>query len=228
MINNPYIEKVKNHPKIFTELETEIYPHKWKWGSFFANKNPIVLEIWTGLWNYFSKIVNQNLNKNFIWIELKYKRCFVTAQKCLWEKRNNDNSVDNTKLKKYNKNFVILKVDAKNIDKIFDKEELDEIIIFFPDPWAKKSSWLKRRLLSVEYLNILYKISKKNAKLYFKTDHLGYFLNVLYNLEKTPWKVIYKTFDYEKEGLFEKNSITEFEQIFRWQNIKVCYLELQK
>jgi len=28
MKNNPYILEVKNHPKILTELETEIYPIK--------------------------------------------------------------------------------------------------------------------------------------------------------------------------------------------------------
>ena len=227
MINNPYIEKVKNHPKILTELETEIYPHKWKWGSFFANKNPIVLEIWTGLWNYFSKNVNQNLDKNFIWMEIRYKRCFLTAEKTIWRVKNNDNSVDNTNLEKYNSNFVIIKDYAENIDKIFDEWELSETLIFFPDPWARKK-WLKKRLVQEKFLNDLYFRTKTWWKMIFKTDHLGYFLHVLQEIEKTSWKLKFKTFDYEKEGLFEKNSITEFEQIFRWQNIKVCYLELEK
>jgi len=225
--NNPYIEKVKNHSKILTDIKTEIYPIKWKWDSFFGNKNPIVLEIGTGLWNFFSKNVNENLEKNFIGMEIRYKRCFATAEKTLWKIKNNDNSIDNTKLEKYNDNFVIIKDYAEKITEIFDKEELDETLIFFPDPWARKK-WLKKRLVTEKFLNDLYLRTKRNWKMIFKTDHLWYFLHVLQEVEKTPWKLDFKTFDYEKEGLYNSDAITEFEQIFRWQNKKVCYLELSK
>ncbi len=228
MKNNPYIQKVKNHSKILTQLKTEIYPIKWKWDSFFANKNPVVLEIWTGLGNFFSKNVNENINKNFVWMEIRYKRCFTTAEKTLWNMKNNDNSCDNIKLEKYNNNFVILKDYAENIDKIFAENEIDKTLIFFPDPWAKKKAWLKRRLIQENFLNNLYKITKFWWKIIFKTDHLGYFLHVLQEVEKTNWKLDFKTFDYESEWLYKQNSITEFEQIFRGQDIKVCYLELLK
>jgi hypothetical protein len=53
-------------------------------------------------------------------------------------------------------------------------------------------------------------------------------LHVLQEIEKSPWELKFKTFDYEKEGLYENNAITEFEQIFRGQDIKVNYLELVK
>ena len=81
MINNPYIQRVKDHQKILTELETEVYTLKWRWNNFFWNDNDILLEVWTWLWNYFSKNVNDNLWKNFIWMEIRYKRCFMTAEK---------------------------------------------------------------------------------------------------------------------------------------------------
>jgi len=227
MKNNPYIEQVNNHPKILTEIETEIYPIKWKWDSFFGNKNDIVLEIWTGLWNFFSKNVNENIGKNFIWMEIRYKRCYMTAEKTLWNVKNNDNSSDNTNLKKYNNDFVIIKDYAEKIDKIFNENEITETLIFFPDPWARKK-WLKKRLVQEKFLNDLYSRTKKWWKMIFKTDHLWYFLHALCEIEKTKWKLNFKTFDYEKEGLYENNAITEFEQIFRWQDIKVCYLELEK
>ncbi len=226
MVNNPYIEKVKKHSKILTSLE-KIYSIKWKWNSFFANKNPIVLEIGTGLWNFFSKNVNQNLSKNYIWMEIRYKRCFMTAEKTLWKVKNNDNSCDNTKLEKYNNNFVIIKDYAEKINNIFDENEISEILIFFPDPWARKK-WLKKRLLQKQFLDDLYIRTKLNWKLIFKTDHLWYFLHVLQEIEKTNWNISFKTFDYENEWLYKSDEITEFEQIFRWQDIKVCYLELIK
>jgi len=226
-VNNPYIEQVKSHPKILTDLE-KTYSIKWKWDSFFSNKNPIILEIWTWLGNYFSKMVNENLWKNFIGMEIRYKRCYATAEKSLWNMKNNDQSRDNRKLEKYNPNFVVIKDYAENIDKIFDKEEITETLVFFPDPWARKKSWLKRRLVQKKFLNNLYDITKKDWKFIFKTDHLGYFLHVLQEIESTRWRIEFKTFDYEKEGLYNSDAITEFEQIFRWQNIKVCYLELIK
>jgi hypothetical protein len=37
-----------------------------------------------------------------------------------------------------------------------------------------------------------------------------------------------KTYDYEKEWLYIPSEITEFEQIFRGQNIKINYLEAEK
>lgn len=226
-INNPYISKVKNHLNILTDIK-KIYSIKWKWNNFFDNKNPLVLEIWTGLWNYFSKIVNENLDQNFIWMEIRYKRCFTTAEKTLWKMKNNDASKDNTKLDIYNKNFILIKDYAENIDKIFDKNELSKTLVFFPDPWSRKKSWLKRRLVQRWFLNNLYDITKFWWKFIFKTDHLGYFLHVLQEIGYTNWSIKFKTFDYEKEGLYDSNAITEFEQIFRWQNIKVCYLELIK
>jgi len=227
-LNNPYIQKVKDHPKILTELETEVYTKSWDWSTFFGNKNDIVLEIWTWLWNFFSKNVNEDTEKNFIWMEIRYKRCFMTAEKSLWNIKNNDNSKDNTNLENYNDNFVIVKDYAEKISKIFADEELSETLIFFPDPWGKKKSWLKRRLFQENFINELYKKTKKGWKVIFKTDHIWYFLHALCEIQKTPWKLEFKTFDYENEGLYENNSITEFEQIFRGQNIKINYLELVK
>ncbi len=225
--NNPYIEKVKNHPKILTELESEIYCNKWKWDSFFWNKNSLILEIGTGLGNFFSKNVNDNLDKNFIWMEIKYKRCFLTAQKTLWNLKNNDNSVDNTNLEIKNNNFIIIKDYAEKITDIFDENEISKTLIYFPDPWRKKK-WLQKRLLQVWFLNHLYSKTKKWWKMIFKTDHIWYFLHALQEIEKTSWEIIVKTFDYESEWLYVWNAITEFEQVFRGQNIKVNYLELIK
>lgn len=227
MINNPYIEKVKKHDKIIVDTD-KIYSNKWKWSNFFSNENPIVLEIWTGLGNYFSSEVLDNPDKNFIWMEIRYKRLYKTAEKSLWNTKNNDNSQNKDLEKNENDNFVVLKDFWENIDKIFDKEELDLTYVFFPDPWDKNEKTIKRRLVQTSFLNNLYEVTKTWGKLIFKTDHSGYFKDALKDIEETKWKINFKTFDYEKENLYNQNKITEFEQIFRWQNIKVCYIELEK
>jgi len=227
MKNNPYIEKVKNHEKILVDLE-KIYSNKWKWGTFFGNKNPIILEIWTGLGNFFSSEVLDNPDKNYIWIELRYKRLYKTAEKAAWNIKNNDclQSVDFKKNEV--DNFVVLKDFWENIDKTFWIDELDLTYVFFPDPWDKNDRTKVRRLVQASFLDNLYKVTKTWWKFIFRTDHNWYYKDILKDIDKTSWRIKFKTDDYEKEKLYTNNKVTEFEQIFRWQNIKICYIELEK
>jgi len=214
MINNPYIEKVKVHPKIITSTE-EIYKHTWKWNLYFWNNHPIILEIGTGLGNFFSGEVAKNPENNYIGMEIKYKRCFMSAEKSI---------------AKWGEHFVILKDYWENTDKIFEENEVDQTHIFFPDPWAKKDKQRKHRLLQKEFLKNLYNITKKWGKLILKTDHRWYFDDTLELFEELGlWKEKRKSFHYEKDiKEFDKTNITEFEQIFRGQKLEICYIELIK
>ncbi len=80
MVNNPYIEKVKVHENIMVQSD-DIYERKGKWDLYFGNSNPIVLEIGTGMGNFFSKQVNDFADKNFVGMEIRYKRLYHTAEK---------------------------------------------------------------------------------------------------------------------------------------------------
>lgn len=229
MINNPYIDIIKDHPKIETDLE-KIYSRKWKWNEFFWNKNEIFLEIWTWLWNFFSEEVNNNPDKNFVWMEIKYKRLYKTAEKTLRKICNYAlNKWALNKVKHENDNFLLLKDYWEKIDRIFTKEEISKTYIFFPDPWGKKDRQKKHRLLQTNFLNNLFEITKKWWEVIFKTDHREYFEFVLEELKKTKWNIKIQTFDYEKDKLLtESEKITEFESKFRWEGKRVCYLELKK
>jgi len=101
VVNNPYIEKVVVDADIMHQSQ-EIYTHAGKWSEYFNNANPIVLEIGTGMGNFFAKQVWEHPDKNFIWMEIRYKRLFQTAEKSR---------------KSENNNFVMLKDMAQNIDK---------------------------------------------------------------------------------------------------------------
>ena len=121
--DNPYRILVEEHEKILDD-EQDLFKNKaWKWSEYFWNTKPIFLEIWTWMWNFFSKEASRNLDKNFIWIELKYKRLYNSAEKsiALWVK-----------------DFIMLKTFGQNIDKIFAAVEIDKTYVFFPDPWGKK------------------------------------------------------------------------------------------
>ena len=224
--HNPYRIKVINHPYILSDNK-KIYYWKWYWEDFFWSNNSIILEIWTWLWNFFSKNSRENLNKNFIWIEIKYKRLYKTAEKTLGNKlsyslQKKDEMVI------FNKNFILLKDFGQNIDKIFGNNEIQETIIFFPDPWRKKERQKKHRLLQESFLNNLYEITKEKWKFFFKTDCKEYFDFVLEELKKTKWRIEIQSYDYEEDGLMCPSDITEFEQIFKGKKTKVCYLEVSK
>ena len=250
-INNPYIDKVKEHKNIIN-IYDEIYKNKWKWNEYFWNKNDITLEVGTWLWNFFSREVQKNPNMNFLWMEIKYKRLYICAEKALWNLNNYSNNwvrirnieekkakhleeksfltEDSSPLlkKEWNKNFALLKDFWENIDKIFEKWEISKSYIFFPDPWAKKKRWLKNRLLQSKFLNNLFSITKVWWKAIIKTDHFWYYEFILEELKNTPWKINKTSTDFENEEEFKNEETTEFQQLFRWQDIKINYIELIK
>jgi tRNA (guanine-N7-)-methyltransferase len=78
----------------------------------------------------------------------------------------------------------LIKDFGQNIDKIFAENEISESYIFFPDPWGKKNSQKKNRLLQADFLTHLYTVTQDGGKLYFKTDHREYFESVLAIIEK--------------------------------------------
>lgn len=211
---NPYIEKIKNNPHIIEDKENTLL-YKWRWNEYFKNNYPIYLEIWTGLWNFFSSQVKNNPHINFIGMEIKFKRVYKTSEKSseLW-----------------NTNFVVLKRKWQEIDEIFWPWEIERSYIFFPDPWEKKDYQKKNKLLQVDFLRSLAEVTNKWWFLIFKTDHRKYFDEVLETLKKiSEWHILRISYDYEKDiETFNKQNLTEFEALFRGEKKKICYLEVKK
>ncbi len=214
-VNNHYIQKVLDHPYILTQQE-HIYAHKGNWSSFFWNTSPIVLEIGTGMGNFFSKMIWENPEKNHIGMEIRYKRLYTTAEK--WREKSSEDP-----------HFIVIKDFAQNIDKIFEQQEIQETYIFFPDPWAKKERQKKHRLMQGDFLEHLYQITKPGGKLYFKTDHREYFDATQAIIEKQKlWNIETISHEYQKEEIFTTKNITEFEAHYRGSDVPICYLECSK
>ena len=213
VINNPYKEKVQKDSDIL-HIPEEIYTHKWKWGEYFWNNNDIILEIGTGMGNFFGRQVARLPEKNFIGMEIRYKRLFQSAEKA---RKAND------------PHFVMLKDFAQNIDKIFTPDEISESYIFFPDPWANKKRQRKNRLFQAGFLKNLYDITKTWGKLFFKTDHKEYFDSTREIIaDQWLWKVVDWTHNYENSEIFDMDNVTEFEWFYRGENTDINYIELVK
>ena len=87
---------------------------------------------------------------------------------------------------------------------------LDKVYIFFPDPWPKKRHY-KRRLINVNFLNLLKKKLKVNSCVFIATDWQDYAEQIIELLEADK-----KLFNLAGKNNFSPRpvwrSITKFEQ----------------
>jgi len=123
-------------------------------------------------------------------------------------------------LKKYIKknkieNIYVFHGDAIEIvnEKLPDSS-IDQILIFFPDPWPKNKHH-KRRIINLYTLNLFFKKLKKGGLLHFATDHIMYAYNTKNMFEKfTGQKILFNSnrrkrpiTNYERRGLRRKNFV---------------------
>lgn len=216
----------KNKLKRFKENETfpnviqpkreeaidETFSLKGIWAKqFFKNNNPIVLELGCGKGEYTVNLAQQNPDKNFIGIDIKGARFWRGAK---------------TAFEKNIQNVAFLRTQIELIDLFFDKNEISEIWITFPDPQIKYKR-TKHRLTNQDFLEKYKKILKKDGIIHLKTDSEfmhGYTLGLLHGL---GYEVIYSNHHiYRNEGApKEVTSIqTFYEQQYLAQNKPITYI----
>lgn len=233
---NSYIQLCKEHPRILLEKKDYI-AHKWVWGKYFWNENPIALEIGTGMGNYFSYMVGKHADINFIWLELRYKRLYATARKA-WEVCKNTSALTTSsafgklwvkKAYSVQENYLVLKCYGQDILNVFSENEISETYIYFPDPFYKKLKHKKHQLLSKKFLQDIYTCTKFWGELHFKTDHKEYFAETLEKIEKLwLWSIKFVTHDYKNSEIYNTSKITEFEWLFRGEQEDFYYVILEK
>ena len=120
----------------------------------FDNDNPICLEIGMGKGQFILNMAINNPNINYIGVE-KYS------------------SVSSVAIKKINeykpRNLKILIGDIASIEALLDKK-IDTIYLNFSDPWPKDRH-SKRRLTSINYLQVYDKLFKCKPHIIQKTDN---------------------------------------------------------
>ncbi|MBI2601740.1 MAG: hypothetical protein HYW48_01680 [Deltaproteobacteria bacterium] len=96
----------------------------------------------------------------FLGMDITFKRVVLSAEKLT---------------RAHTKNAMILLGNARHISKVFTPGELDGAIIFFPDPWVKKKSQMRNRLLNESFCRDLSSSLKQGAFFWLKTDSEDYF-----------------------------------------------------
>ena len=170
----------KNKLKRFNENETftnviqpsreevlDNFSFKGKWHSFFKNSHPIVIELGCGKGEYTIDLAKKNPNKNFIGIDIKGARFWRGAKTALEDNLGN---------------VAFVRTQIELVDFIFDKGEVDEIWITFPDPQIKYKR-TKHRMTNHAFLKKYDHILKKDGVINLKTDSEfmhGYTLGLLH------------------------------------------------
>ena len=149
------LRNVKNKEKILNGSKYLIKnPEEYigKWDQLFEKKQPIYIEIGMGKGKFLIENAIKYPDINFIGIE-KYDS--VVAKSL-------------PKIPECLTNIVVIRIDALNIDKVFDKE-IERIYLNFSDPWPKVRHSM-RRLSSRVFLEKYDKIFKGEKNIYLRTD----------------------------------------------------------
>jgi len=124
------------------------------WHSFFGNDNRITLELACGKGEYTVQLAQLYPDRNFIGVDLKGNRIWAGAKKCL------EGNIGNA---------AFLRTQIERIHEYFDKNEVSEIWITFPDPQLRLSK-AKKRLTHPRFLRLYQQILADNGIVHLKTD----------------------------------------------------------
>lgn len=207
------LKNVKNSGEIIRNSDYIIlnpFDYIGKWNSVFENDNPIDIEIGMGKGDFVIGMAKQNPNINFIGIEM-FDSVIVRAVQKLEEE-----SLTNLKL---------IRMDANEIDKVFDKE-INTIYLNFSDPWPKKRH-SKRRLTSHNLLAKYDGLFRKEKRIFQKTDNIDLFAFSIESLSTYGYTLKNVTLDLYN-NMIENNVATEYEKKFNQAGVKICRLEAYK
>ena len=209
---NKYMYEMLEFPKHLMYNNKSVDEYRGKWNEFFGNKNDIYLEIGCGSGNFTVQNAEKFKDRNYIALELRFKRLVLGAKKS--KKRNLDN-------------ILFVRKRAETILDFLGKDEISGVYINFPDPWEGEEY---KRLINKELFERMDTILKKGGKLYFKTDHQKYYEDVLELLKEIEgYDVVYHTDDLHNTEKAAENIKTEFEQLFLSKhNMNIKYVEIEK
>jgi tRNA (guanine-N7-)-methyltransferase len=202
-------EKIDQFPQYIIAKPEE---YKGKWQEAFEKQQPLHIEIGSGKGRFITEMAKANPDINYIGIEV-YKSVIVDALDNVM-----DANIPNVKL---------LNVNADDLEKFFDKHDVDRIYLNFSDPWPK-ARHEKRRLTYKKYLNIYKNILKDEQEIHFKTDNQGLFEYSLKSFSEYGLLLKFISLDLHK-GEFEGNIMTEYEEKFssRGNRIYRCEVKYQ-
>ena len=209
---NIYIKMLDDY-KDWIFLEEEAQNLRGKWLNIFADRSlPLDLEIGCGNGFFFEHQTRANPQRNLLGIEIKYKPLVQTVRRIRLDNLPNGRG---------------LRFNARVIDQAFQEGELNNVFIYFPDPWPRRTQQ-KNRLLKKDFFQKLFKLQKSGSFVDIKTDSLDYFNFAESELKGLPYEVIRSSRDLHRSDWAAANFPTSFEKIFSQKGIFINYMRLFK
>ncbi len=184
---------------------------KGKWRElFFRNNHPLILELGCGKGEYTISLAEAFPQKNYIGIDLKGSRIWVGCQMALTKKL---------------ENVAFIRRHISGIEHLFDRNEVDEIWITFPDPHLRERH-SRKRLTSPEYMTRYAKILKPEGKIHLKTDNDTLYDYTLKVAREHNFKIIFSSPDVygEKTGGPVGGVQTYYEKMWLEQGLPIKYI----
>lgn len=189
----------------------EEYKGRWK-EAFKEPNNELHLELGCGKGSFIAQLAVKNHNINYLAIDL------VDAMLGL-AKRNIEQKYDEAK--KEIDNIIITRYDIERILNILSIEDnITRIYINFCNPWPRGKHH-KKRLTHTRQLEKYKQFLSKNGEIYFKTDDDALFADSLSYLKQEGFNIEKCTYNLENEENFWDNIVTEHEQMFMNEGIKI-------
>ena len=124
-------------------------------------------------------------------------------------------------------NLRFMNDNADELLHIFGRGTIDGIFLNFSDPWPKKG-YAKRRLTHRRYLGLYMNLLRDGGFICFKTDNVGLFDFTLEEIEALGLTPCALTRDLHASEWNEGNIMTEYEENFSSQGIKINMVKITK
>ena len=204
-------------PNLFQPTVEEVrkgFMLKGKWNrNFFNNDYPIVLELGCGKGEYTIALSKKYPERNFIGIDIKGARLWRGAKTSQEDKLTN---------------VAFIKSYIGFIENFFDKDEISEIWITFPDPQPRMKQ-VKKRLTSPRFLDHYKNIIKSGGIVHLKTDNVELFDFTMGEIGRNDYELLESTKDLytsNPEGEAAETQ-TYYENMFLKKGMKINYLKFR-
>ena len=181
-------------------------PEKWKghWKELFGSENPVQIEVGMGKGRFLMDMAAAHPDINYVGIEM-YSSVLVKAI---------DKAEQRAAEGKDTGNFRFIRLDARFLTDIFERDEVEAVWLNFSDPWPKSRHGGKR-LTSSHFLHKYEQILIPGGCLAFKTDNEMLFDFSLREIEACGWTLTGVTRDLHNDPVMsEGNILTEYEEKF--------------
>ncbi len=198
----------------YRELHEHGFPYKGRWApDFFHNGNPIILELGCGKGEYTVGLAQRFPDKNYIGLDIKGAR--------MWRGCKTASAMAMT-------NVAFIRSRIELIGEFFGPCEVSEIWLPFPDPQPKKP-YVKKRLVSPQFLRRYQGILSDDHVIHLKTDNLPLFEYAKEVIEEGGHRLLFVTHDLYRtaENEMAAHIRTFYEEMFLKDGITINYMRFQ-